>query len=1006
MNYINSNKVPLNKYSNGYLCLDYNEALKNSYAIRRKSPSNKYWWHGFNDKESMINFIKKNVNDGNETHEIICNDSELVKHKLFFDIDGDNIMFEKNSITFKKLLKLINLKVQMITGAVNPVILECHRSGKYSAHLIYDCVVLANHAKCIPYQVKEWLKGMLKHLGKDEELANCIDMGVYKSISSLRVMGSPKLSGNEKISPFIKNDGSSDFDPSTLINNYDANAKLHMCDTAHCHVKMQGMKKKVTFDLNEDAANSICGEIVRLFPQFTVSGVDGNLIKIKDDHTIECVICKRTHSNENPYALVGKNGSVTLICRRNESNPVIIIAGCGGEKKAEKNVTLKDLSSVFEVRKLLTEIDKTTIFKFMPEISPEMKIHKHIAISSPLGSGKTKALFDYIAMYGKFGVIISIVHRRSLTSNMRPKYKAAGFIIYDEIKGEIDLKKHKRILIQYESLHRLNLIGVKVNLLICDEVNSICIQYLSKMAKYNRGITECMFESICRGAERSIIMDGNLNNRILNAVSCLGQREYFTWMNEPADLLRPNIVLTTENASFVEEIIAKIRAGHKIEIVTSQGPKYCEILAKQLREIFPDIKILTIHSEAENKDESTADVEEEWVKYDCVIRSPVVGAGIDFSVRHFDYCFVDVNSGGPLADDMLQAMRRSRHIKSNTYYVHFGKCAVTKLPTTYDGVLKAAENNISHNLSDSMRPDFDGVINDGRFKFRDPDNPLLKFDIWCRVYRNKQQNNIMKRMMESFVRLGAKFTFLESVGEEKCNKLRQQTATMYEELKITDCVKTAGAPDLEKEQFAELVEKNKLTIAERYSVNKYIIRCNYKYSGTINSAWIEKYSDKQILDMNKHIAYRNVDINELAINSEKIMENMSDVGRMEKRKTNFMYKVAHKKIRDLYDKYNKTVDFAGEMAKYVNNEVKTHNPIYGVKELKDSNTKYVLKALNDVLMNLGYQIRNKGLYKRDGKIKKIYEFEWCDVAPNYYNMVDETEKDPLKPDFPIIKPHI
>lgn len=67
MSYINNDKVPLNKYSNGYLCLDYKEALENAYAIRRKSPSNKYWWHGFNDKESMINFIKKNVNDGNET---------------------------------------------------------------------------------------------------------------------------------------------------------------------------------------------------------------------------------------------------------------------------------------------------------------------------------------------------------------------------------------------------------------------------------------------------------------------------------------------------------------------------------------------------------------------------------------------------------------------------------------------------------------------------------------------------------------------------------------------------------------------------------------------------------------------------------------------------------------------------------------------------------------------------------------------------------------------------
>src|SRR6185369_10226408 len=194
-----------------------------------------------------------------------------------------------------------------------------------------------------------------------------------------------------------------------------------------------------------------------------------------------------------------------------------------------------------------------------------------------------------------------IIHRRSLTANMRSRYKAAGFVIYDEIKGEIDLRKHKRVLIQYESLHRLNTAGDPVNLLICDEINSICMQYLSKIGVNNRRITEYMLESIFRSAERSIMLDGGLNDKIVNAINCIGQREYFIWNNEPETLLSPNVILSCEESAFKAEIIKKLAAGSKVEVVTACGPNYCETLATLIREKLPVVKLQTIHSETDDR---------------------------------------------------------------------------------------------------------------------------------------------------------------------------------------------------------------------------------------------------------------------------------------------------------------------------------------------------------------------------------------------------------------------
>lgn len=1016
-NYINSDKLSLNKYSCGYSReypnLNYEDATKHRYSIRRKSPEGAYWWHGFDQADSMVNFISSHIGDGNETHEIIGNCSEDIKHLLFFDIDAGAELFENIKLTFDMLLELLDIKVRLTVamGTARPIVLKCNRPGKYSAHVIYPVLISSAHAKCIPLHVAAGMRRLLTEIGYNGDLANCIDMNVYRSVSSMRVMGSPKYSYGSRVPGFVNEGGGDVFNPSSLITVYDPSTPFKSCETSFCNVKAHGKTEKRTFVGDE---TSLCAQITKMFPQYQILGIANNIIKIKDDHTANCIICGRKHSNENPYAIINNDGSVSLVCRRNEKSRLVIIEApketankeqpAKHDKRTPKRILIDQMIFAMKMKKLLGRANKTTVSQYMEVLHPVMKEHKHLALASPLGSGKTKALFDFIETYGKYGIIISVIHRKSLTSNMRPRYKKAGFVIYDEVDGEIDVKKHKRILIQYESLHRLNLMGVRLDLLICDEVNSICMQYLSKIGKHNRGISECILESLFRSARNSIMMDGNLCDRIVNGINCLGQREYYVWNNNSVNKLSPNILLTEHNASFNLSLIKKLKELFKCELVTSRGPDYCETMAELLRKEIPGIKLLVLHSETENRDQYTADVENEWIKYDCIIRSPAIGAGIDFTAAHFDYCFVDVCSGGPLADDVLQAMRRSRHIKSNTYVVHFGKCATTNHPTTYDGVLRQVEGAVSHNLSDSIRPDFDGVIRDGRFRFRDLENPLLKFDIWCRAYRNKQQNNIVKRLMESFIRMGATFSFIDDVSKEEKTLLDGRVADISDAIKSLNFKCTASAEEITHDKFEELIVKNRMSKDERSTVNKYLLRTNYKYAGEMNEEWVKKYSDASILSMNKHIESRNTAINELAAVSDDMIENMTDVERMTKRKTSFMYNVARTKIRDLYDKHNKTIDLPVKLMEYVNNQIKINNPIFGSKELKTSNTKFVLVAVNAVLNVLGYEIRILKLHKKTLENKNIYEFEWFDIAPNYYNLPETIEKDPLKPDFPKMKP--
>ena len=120
-NYINSDKLSLNKYScessHNYPCLDYASAISHRYSIRRKSPAGAYWWHGFNQADAMVKFISSHVYDGNEIHEIIGNCSEDIRHLLFFDIDANTELFENTKLTFN----IKNVPVEKLFNKVESV---------------------------------------------------------------------------------------------------------------------------------------------------------------------------------------------------------------------------------------------------------------------------------------------------------------------------------------------------------------------------------------------------------------------------------------------------------------------------------------------------------------------------------------------------------------------------------------------------------------------------------------------------------------------------------------------------------------------------------------------------------------------------------------------------------------------------------------------------------------------------------------------------------------------
>ena len=99
-------------------------------------------------------------------------------------------------------------------------------------------------------------------------------------------------------------------------------------------------------------------------------------------------------------------------------------------------------------------------------------------------TGKTHSL---PRIFNIFGCILIIYFRVSLGEEIHEKLKPHGFEFYADLKGVIDLKKHPRLIIQIDSLHRI--IG-NIDLLVLDETESLLSHlcssvYLGSINRYD-----------------------------------------------------------------------------------------------------------------------------------------------------------------------------------------------------------------------------------------------------------------------------------------------------------------------------------------------------------------------------------------------------------------------------------------------------------------------------------------------------------------------------------------
>jgi len=145
-----------------------------------------------------------------------------------------------------------------------------------------------------------------------------------------------------------------------------------------------------------------------------------------------------------------------------------------------------------------------------------------LLIKSPMGTGKTKALVEYLNsdQVPKDARVIIISFRKSFTSELLNNI-GCDFVDYQTVDGIIDANK---VIVQYKSVFRLNIRNLDKTILILDKAESILTQTESLQGNNGNNIFShwINFDNLIKNLAKVIAMGADTGFRTydLLASSC------------------------------------------------------------------------------------------------------------------------------------------------------------------------------------------------------------------------------------------------------------------------------------------------------------------------------------------------------------------------------------------------------------------------------------------------------------------------------------------------------
>lgn len=251
-----------------------------------------------------------------------------------------------------------------------------------------------------------------------------------------------------------------------------------------------------------------------------------------------------------------------------------------------------------------------------------------IAISSPMGSGKTTRIRELVNAHD--GSILMISFRTIFAYFLTGQFPS--LVNYLDIPKD-ELPKQDRIAIQIDSLWRLfdpdRMKPYKAfDLVVLDESESIFLHISSAICSHRSHSILRVLYAICKVAKRVVASDAFMTNRTLEFLRvCRG--EDFLYIKHTRSPVKREFVEIESYAEAITRIKACLAKGERLFVCSNSKVK----LTRLHDEIHESFKCLLITGESEKqvKAQSGLNCNDYWSNFQCVMASTACSAGLDYS---------------------------------------------------------------------------------------------------------------------------------------------------------------------------------------------------------------------------------------------------------------------------------------------------------------------------------------------------------------------------------------
>lgn len=417
--------------------------------------------------------------------------------------------------------------------------------------------------------------------------------------------------------------------------------------------------------------------------------VERGLFCYKRERPGYCKICERTHDKDNTLFLsVNKDGYVRAHCHRNANKNSICIGRVGEEKPKKKP-------------RVYGEEIRPSKFKPWAKIPQEFSLEQYcesylreftfkgnkydtLLIKSNMGTGKTKQLVEHLKTIPAEMRVVFVSFRRSFTTEIMSKLDGS-FVDYRDVKGNITAP---RVVIQFESLHRLVLPVGQPSLLVLDESESI----IGQLENRQENLRSCWehFQWLVTNATKVIAMDAFADFRtyiLLSLTRKLVHMHYNTFVaeNGPTDMYYE----PKDRAAFLDAVFTAAKSAKTAPfVVVSTAKKQSDAIALGVQKMCPDAKVRYYNKNSTVEDRKDFDnVNEAWADVDILIYTPTISAGCSFELPRFKKVFAYFSSKSVDYKTAIQMLGRVRDIESREYHIYI-KSVESDLPDTVQEVEK------------------------------------------------------------------------------------------------------------------------------------------------------------------------------------------------------------------------------------------------------------------------------------------------------------------------------